>query len=797
MQADPLDPLSLAPLFRPASIAVIGASTDPTKLGTIPLIHMKTSGFTGPLYPINPRAPEVQGVPAFPAIMAVPGPVDLAIISVPEALVPQAMRDCAQKGVRAIVLFTSGFAEIGEAGARAQEEIKAIARAGKMRLLGPNCMGLINFANGVVATFHPAFGPGLAAKGRIGLISQSGAFGGLAYQVAQDRALAYSLILTTGNEGDVDIADGIAYLADDPETAVIMLYIEGCRDGRKLAQALARAGARRKPVVCLKVGRTEAGIAAVASHTAALAGADDIFDAMFRQQGVYRCETMEEFFDIGYAAAQASEPPSGRHVGIITVSGGVGVLMADAAASRGLEVTPAPQDLQDGIRAMVPFAATRNPIDVTGQVVQDMGILERTIEMTLASGFYESVACFIGSVGRSPVNAPRFMECLPRLRRRYPESLLAVSCFYTPQFRAALDAAGCLVFDEPTHALRALAALGKFRRAFDASPPLPTSITIDRDAAARLGITPATIDNALYEAFGERIVSTIFTRSNQYRIIIKTDPQQPHALDTLSAICLPSSLSAIGQVPLSAVAHFVEQDASLPIDPLGQFPTPETLPPGPCDEATSLAILARAGIPVMSHRLVRSADEAAAAAEALGLPVALKIVSPDITHKSDLGGVVLNLATPEAVRRAFDEVTARVQKAAPQAGLGGCLVAPMVTGGVETILGAQWDPVFGPVVMLGLGGVFVEALKDVTFRLAPFDEAEARRMITELRALPVLHGMRGRPPADLAALARALADLSRFAAAQGPALASLDINPFLVLPEGQGALALDAVLLPA
>ena len=453
------DPLSLAPLFRPASIAVIGASTDPTKLGTIPLIHMKTSGFTGPLYPINPRAPEVQGIPAFPGIMAVPGPVDLAIISVPEALVPQAMRDCAQKGVRAIVLFTSGFAEIGEAG-RAPRRRSRRSRAPARCALGPNCMGLINFANGVVATFHPAFGPGLAAKGRIGLISQSGAFGGLAYQVAQDRALAYSLILTTGNEGDVDIADGIAYLADDPETAVIMLYIEGCRDGRKLAQALARARARRKPVVCLKVGRTEAGIAAVASHTAALAGADDIFDAMFRQQGVYRCETMEEFFDIGYAAAQASEPPSGRHVGIITVSGGVGVLMADAAASRGLEVTPAPQDLRTASAPWCrsPRRATRSTSPA--RWCRTWAFLERTIEMTLASGFYESVACFIGSVGRSPTNGPRFMESLLRLRRRYPESLLAISCFYTPQFRAALDAAGCLVFDEPTHALRALAALG-------------------------------------------------------------------------------------------------------------------------------------------------------------------------------------------------------------------------------------------------------------------------------------------------------------------------------------------------
>ncbi len=292
MPVDRLDPRSLRPLFRPASIAVIGASTDAAKLGSIPLIHMKTSGFKGPLYPINPRAPAVQGIPAFPSIRAVPGPVDLAIIAVPEAQVLPAMHDCAQKGVRAVVLFTSGFAEVSEAGREAQEEIKTLARRAGMRLLGPNCMGLVNFAEGVVATFHLAFGPGLAPKGRIGLISQSGAFGGLAYQVAQDRKLAYSLIITTGNEGDVDVADGIAYLAEDPDTAVILLYLEGCRDGAKLAEALGRARARKKPVVCLKVGRTEAGIAAVASHTAALAGSDEIFDALFRQYGVYRASTM-------------------------------------------------------------------------------------------------------------------------------------------------------------------------------------------------------------------------------------------------------------------------------------------------------------------------------------------------------------------------------------------------------------------------------------------------------------------------------------------------------------------------
>ncbi|HEX6841913.1 MAG TPA: acetate--CoA ligase family protein [Stellaceae bacterium] len=702
MAAPRLDPSSLAPLFRPDSVAVIGASSDPTKLGSIPVAHMKASGFKGPLYPINPKAATIQDLPAFPSVRAVPGPVDLAVIAVPEQHVLPALRDCAEKGVRAAVLFTSGFAEVSEAGRRAQEEIKALARGAQMRLLGPNCMGLINFTNRLVATFHLAFGPALAPAGRMGLITQSGAFGGVAYQVAQDRGLGYSLILTTGNEGDVDVADGVAYLAEDPGTAVIMIYLEGCSDGGKLAAALALARRQRKPVVCLKVGRTEAGVAAIASHTAALAGTDEIFDAMFRQHGVHRVQTMEEFFDIGYAAAQVRALPQNERLGVITVSGGVGVLMADAAAAYCLEVAPASPSLQDGIRAMVPFAATRNPIDVTGQIVSDMGILDRALEMAAADGGYPSLACFLGSIGRSPVNAPRFMEVFQRLGQRYPETLFSVATFHTPEFRAALNAAGCLIFNEPTYAVRAVAALARFRRAFDTAP------------------------------------------------------------------------------------------ATVPA-----LPPAEKLPPAPCDEVAALAVLERAGIPVVPHRLVRSAAEVADAAQRLGLPAVLKIVSPDITHKTDIGGVALNLGTVDAVRRAFDEVTARVKKAQPAARISGCLVAPMAPQGVETILGAQWDPVFGPVIMLGLGGIFVEAMKDVTFRLAPFDEAEAARMIGELRAAAVLRGLRGRPPADLAALASALASLSRFAAAQGPALRSLDINPFLVLPEGQGALALDAVVIPA
>jgi acetate---CoA ligase (ADP-forming) len=692
---------TLDALLRPASVAVIGASTDPQKIGGIPISHMKASGYQGQIYPVNPRAQVIQDLPAFPSVGAVPGPVDLAIIAVPEPLVLGALRECAAKGVRAVALFSSGFAEVSSEGEAAQQAMAEIARSSGMRILRPNCIGVVNFANRLVASFHPAFATGLAPAGKVGMVSQSGAFGGIAYQVAADRALAYSVIITTGNESDVDVADGLAYLADDPDTEVILVYMEGASDGRRLKAALERARAARKPVVALKVGRTDAGVAAVASHTAALAGADQVFDAVFRQCGVYRASTMEEFFEVGYAAA-TRPPPADARVGLVTVSGGVGVLMADHAAARGLDVAPMPEHVQRAIKAEVPFAGTRNPLDVTGQVVSDYGLLERSLDLVIQEGGYPSVICFAGSVGRSPVNGPRFAEVFRRLAKQYPDTLLAVSCLSTPAFRQTLHEAGCLHFEEPAHATRAVAALLSFRHAFAAA---------DGRALA--------------------------------------------------------------------------------------MPERRKLPAAPLDEAQALDILESAGIPVVPHRLVTTADAAAKAAKALGFPVALKIVSPDVTHKTEVGGVTLRLATADEVRRAFDAMMTRVAAAVPQARLKGCLVAPMVSGGVEMILGVQRDPVFGPVVMLGLGGIFVEALKDVTFRAAPFDEAEARRMIEELKALPVLKGVRGQKPADLEALARAVSRLSLFAASQGETLESLDLNPFLVRAEGEGAVALDAVIVPA
>lgn len=680
---------------------MIGASRDAAKIGGIPLAFTKSSGFAGQIYPINPSAPEVQGLRAFPTIPEVPGPVDLAVLAMPESSVLPTLRECVAKGVRAAIVFSAGFAEAGETGRAAQAEVAALARTSGMRVLGPNCMGVVNFNTGLVASFHPAYRDGLGPPGRLGLVSQSGALSGLCFTMAADLGLAFSASASTGNEADVDVADCLAYFAEDTETDVILLYLEGCRDGRKLIHALDRARRRRKPVICLKPGTTEVGTAAIASHTASLAGSDAVFDAVLRQMGAYRAHSLEEFFDVAAACAIGQLPRDDR-VGFVTVSGGIGVLMADTAVRGGLEIPELPEPAQARIRALVPFAATRNPVDVTGHVVSDPSLTERALEIVLDAGSFSSVIASIGAGGRSPIRAPQLLAISATLRRRHPETLLCISCLSTSAFRRSLKELGCLSYEEPVHAVRAVAALAGFRRAFAWPEPPPLDL-----------------------------------------------------------------------------------------------PAPEPLPTGPLDEPTALALLARAGIPVVPHRLAESAEAAAEAAEALGYPVALKIVAPEILHKTEVGGVALGLHSAAEVREAFAEIAARVRAQRPDATLRGCLVAPMIAGGVETILGVQYDPAFGPMVMLGLGGILVEAMGDVALRAAPIGLDDAADMIGQLRGRRILEGFRGAPPADTEALMKALVRLSHLAAAQGERLESLDVNPFVVLPRGRGGVALDAAVILA
>ncbi|MBV9568558.1 MAG: acetate--CoA ligase family protein, partial [Hyphomicrobiales bacterium] len=620
--------------------------------------------------------------------------IDLAIIAVPKEMSHAALADCAEAGVKAAVMFTSGFAEVDAAGASAQREIAALAKSSRMRVLGPNCLGVVNFAEGMVASFHPAFALTDKRAGRIGLASQSGAFGGLSYSLARERGLSFSHCVTTGNEADIDIAECVSFLANDRSTEVILLYLEGCRDGPALVEALRHARRKGKRVVAIKVGRTASGAAAAASHTATLAGSDAVFDALFRQCGVYRAQSIEEFLDIGLACA-IGKPPRNSSLGLVTVSGGVGVLMADAATDLGLDVTPLAEATQARVREILPYAGPRNPIDVTGQVVADPKLFERGLEIALAEGGFGSLVAFTGALPRNPEHAPMLKSVYASLRERHPEVSLISAGLSTPEFRDELGALGIPSYEDPSRAVRAAAAL---------------------------------------RFYAQRASET--ARSEKR-------------------------------------AH-----------------TP--LPEGAMSEVEALRVLAAAGIPVVQSRLGTDAKSAVDAARKVGFPAVMKIVSPDILHKSDFGGVLLRLTSEAEVEKGYYELLARARRAHPRARIQGCLVAPRIEGGTETVLGANIDPVFGPVVMVGLGGIFVEMLHDISLRLAPVGFEEAHAMLRELKGFALLAGARGRPPADVDAIARAIVDLSSFALAHAHEIVSCDINPFLVL--SKGAVAVDAAI---
>jgi acyl-CoA synthetase (NDP forming) len=692
---------SLDKLLRPSSIAIIGASDEPSRIGGRPLAYLLAAGFRGPLYPVNSKRPTVQGLKAYPTIAAVPGPVDFAVIAVPAEQAVEAVRDCAARGVGAVCIFTAGFSEVGPAGGALQDRIARIARESGMRVLGPNCLGLFSTEHGFYPTFTTTLDRGLPKPGRLSIVSQSGAFGSHIFFTAIGRGLGMRYWIATGNEADVDVAECLHWVAEDPGTDVIMAYTEGVKDGPRFIAALEAARARRKPVIFMKVGRSELGAAAVGSHTASLAGADAIYDAVLRGHGAYRARTAEEMVDIAYVALGGIYPASDR-LGLVTISGGVGALMADDAAERGLQVPPLPEDAQRRLKELVPFASPRNPIDLTAQPFNDIKLVARNLEIALREGGYDSLIAFFSSVAGSPAIAEPMRHAIRDLQSIRPDCLLVVSAVIPDALRSAYEADGLPVFEDPSRAVAAVAALVAFGRSF----------------------------------------------------------RQPRVKQAMSA----SQKSALA--------------------------------PGMNEHGTK-RLLAAWGIPILDERLARTADEAATAFRAIDGPVALKIASRDIAHKTEIGGVLLNLGDADAVRAGFAELMRRADAAAPAAQVDGVLVAPYVSGGVETILGVKRDPIFGPVIMVGLGGIFVEVLKDVALRLAPVDKGDALSMIAEIKGRAILEGTRGQPPADTEALADALVNLSQFAAAHADEIESVDINPFLVLPRGRGGYALDALVVSA
>jgi acetate---CoA ligase (ADP-forming) len=684
-------------VFRPRSVAVIGASADPTKIGGRPVDYLKRGGFRGRILPVNPNQTEVQGLPAFASLDAVPGEVDQAVVAVPAAMVPGALEACARKGVRAVIAFSSGFGEVDAAGRAAQEAAAARCRAAGMRLLGPNALGVMNPADGVLATFSSSVGPHWPRPGRVAVASQSGAVGTYCYTLLADRGSGISHLVTTGNEADIDVAACIAWLADDPETSVVLAYLEGCRDGARLRAALRHAAARGKRVVAMKVGVSEIGGAATASHTGTLAGSDAGYNAAFEEAGVWRAASLSEAADVAVAAA-AGPVPRGRRVGVVTVSGGAGAFLADAAAAEGMELPPLPAEAQAAIRALVPFAGPRNPVDSTAQIANDRTLLGRMLRIVLDAGRFDVLIAFLGFTGERPERIAELTPELESLRAAHPRTLFVLSMRCAPGVRQDLLDKGFVTVEEPADAMR-----------------------------------------------------------------------------------VASALAWLGERPAASAEPAVVPDGALAL-----------LPPGALDEAEARRALAAAGVPFVPERVAHTADDAAEAAAALGFPVAMKVLSPDIAHKSDVGGVRLGLRDAAEVAAAFGAMLAEVRNKAPSARADGALLSPMVGGGVETVLGTVRDPVFGPLVMFGLGGVFVEAFRDVAFRVAPVDRAAAASMLRSIKGSALLRGVRGRPAVDEDALADALVALSRFAVAQENSVESAEVNPFIALP--RGGLGVDAAI---
>ena len=691
----------LTALLKPQSVAIIGASDDPGRIGGRPLRYLIENGYTGGIYPVNPGRETVQGLPSFANVSAIPGPVDLAVIAISADKAIASLEECAAKGVNAAVVFSAGFAETGDAGRTLQTRVTEIAQASGMRILGPNCLGIYNSAIGFFATFTSTLENGLPKPVGVGLVSQSGAYGSHVSLLAIRRGIGIRYWITTGNECDVELGECIACLAVDPDIRAIVAYAEGVRDGAGLLESLSLARSMEKPVVFMKVGQSAIGAQAAASHTAALAGSDAVYDSVLRQFGAYRAGDTEELLDVTYACSRGVLP-RGRRIGFLTVSGGVGIQMADAAVALALDVAPMPEAAQARMKALLPYAATRNPVDATAQVFNEPELIDAYLDIMLESGGYDAIVAYLTFIAAAESMVVPVRRAIEKAHAKYPDRLLLLVIVAPDDIIRRYEDAGCLVFEDPTRAVRAVAALHRIQQGFDAPPAQLATISAEAGA----------------------------------------------------------------------------------------------LPEGPISEQASKTLLAVAGLTVIDDRLAKTADEAANAARALGFPVVLKIASADIAHKTEVDGVRLGIDTAEGVAATFDALMDGVKQQRPEARLDGVLVSPMVSQGVETILGVHRDPVFGPVVMFGLGGVLVEVLDDVSFRVAPFDEEEAERMVSELKGHAILEGTRGKGPYDLPALFTALARLSQFAIAHADSIESVDVNPFLVLPEGRGAIALDALIVP-
>ncbi|MEJ8823661.1 acetate--CoA ligase family protein [Variovorax humicola] len=688
-------------LLKPRSVAVIGASADASKTAGRPVAYLQKHGFTGDIYPVNPRVDSINGLTCYPDIASLPDNPDVGIVLLGAERAHQVVRDLAARGTAAAIVLASGYTETGEQGARRQQQL--IEAAGDMRILGPNTIGLVNLTDNIVLSASGALEMDHFPAGGIGVVSQSGGILGSLLSRAAARGIGLSKLISTSNEVDLELSDFIDHLVEDDATKVIALYIETVRNPEKFRAAALKAASAGKPVVAFKIGRSEAGAKAAVSHTGAMAGADSMYDALFRQVGVIRAQSFGDLLDIPVALATGRKL-RGPRIAILTSTGGAGTLVSDDLGMQGFE-TPAPdaataealRALQTGDHAVL----DRNPIDVTLAGLQP-DLLRGAINVLLKSPGYDALAIIVGSSGLAmpELMAGAIEDCLPGSDK----PVIAYVSPHAPEVGALLTQRGVPAF---TDAESCTAALGAMLR-------------VDRWQA----LAPANI----------------------FRETVDVD----------------------------------------------------NLPAGSLDEAQAKQLFTRFGVPCAREVEVTTAAQAEAAAHELGGRVVLKILSAEITHKSDVGGVAVNLA-PGTVGTRLQAMASEVEAKTgerPQR----FLVQEMVSGGTELILGVHHD-VLGTAILLGMGGVTAELFKDTTMRLLPSEGGlspeEALGMAQDLKTWPLLNGFRGRPKADVEALVGTIVAFSEMAAQLGDRLVEAEINPIFVLPKGQGVRAADGVVVLA
>jgi len=702
----------LSPLLNPESVAIIGVSKSPSRIGGRLLKYLSKHGYKGNLYLVNPKYEELNGVKCYPSISDIPVSMDCALIAVPEKHVISVLSECADNNVRSAVVFSSGFAEMGNHGKEKQRKLKELAETKNMRICGPNCIGLINFNSHTVLSFSQLLEIDTLIPGNIGFISQSGALGGSLVNRAQDMNIGLSYFISSGNEADLDVSDFIKYLVlHDEKTKVIAALMEGIKDGPKFIEAAELALKHRKPIIVLKIGETEVGQKAAASHTGSLAGSDSVIDAVLNQKGVIRVYNYDELLETASLFSKGREP-KGNRVGILTSSGGGGIIMADYYTKLGLTV-PEPSQKTKGLasKEIASFGQVANPFDLTGQIFSDPEMFKRCMKLFMEDKNFDIIQVNVSMVaGQSSEKRGLYILESAKERSKPVVSWWAAGSLSDPGIKALNDS-DIAFFRSPERCAIAVKSLVKY-----------------------------------YQLLETRKDSTESCYDADYSIPVDS----------------AKNILDVGDKCLS--------------------------------EHQSKALLKLYGIPVTRENVAKSSHEAISFAEKIGFPVVLKIDSPDIMHKSEAKAIRLGVNSKEEILQCYKEIIENAERYDSKARINGVLVQEMIRGGTEVIVGMSEDPQFGPTIAFGLGGIFVEVLKDISLRVVPLLKSDADLMVRETKGYQILRGLRGKNRSDIEAVIDVLLRISRLAEDWKDYISEIDINPLIVFDEGHGVKALDALV---